>query len=346
MQTRVRTQNLWRIALVLGLAALALWARTWIFQSLRQALGGALLALAALPLARLLEKRLHPGLAAALALLTLAALAVGGVMLLLPILMEQMRGLAARVPELLEALDAAALRMQRWMQSVGLRTEGGWRHALAERGQELISAAAPRAAGWIGQAAGNVGKWLLSPVLAFYFLRDRREIGRWLLSLVPLGKRRLTVRILREMRRETAGYLRGQLLVSMLVGVLTAVSLFLCGLPAWLALGVIMGVMEMIPYVGPVAGGALAVLFALPLGLVKTGWTLAAVVAVQQAEGMFLSPRLMGEATRLHPLAVIFSVTAGGAAAGMSGILFSVPLVLCVRAALRVLALRRFDAGT
>ena len=106
MQTRVRTQNLWRIALVFGLAALALWARTWIFQSLRQALGGALLTLAALPLARLLEKKLHPGLAAALALLTLVALAVSGVMLLMPLLMEQMRGLAARVPELLEALDA------------------------------------------------------------------------------------------------------------------------------------------------------------------------------------------------------------------------------------------------
>ena len=86
MQTRLHTQNLWKAALFALLAALALWAGSWLFDMLGQVAAGTALALAALPAARLLEKHLPAGAAAALALLALMALAAGSVVLLLPAL--------------------------------------------------------------------------------------------------------------------------------------------------------------------------------------------------------------------------------------------------------------------
>lgn len=96
---------------------------------------------------------------------------------------------------------------------------------------------------------------MLAPVFAFYLLRDRRRIADWLLSLLPLNRREMTVRIVREMGRESVGYLRGQLLVSLAVGGFTGLGLLLCGVPSWLLLGFLMGLLELIPYVGPFLGG-------------------------------------------------------------------------------------------
>ena len=186
---------------------------------------------------------------------------------------------------------------------------------------------------------------ILAPVFAYYFLRDRKRIGEWLLMLVPISKRGLTIKLLREMRRETAGYLRGQLMVSAVVGGLTAVGLLFCGVPAWLLLGLLMGVLELIPYVGPFLGGVIVVLFSLQGGLSRTLWALGVVILVQQLEGGMLSPQLMSDATRLHPVAVLLCVMIGGAAGGMGGILLSVPLLLCMRAALRVIGLYHAQEG-
>lgn len=191
---------------------------------------------------------------------------------------------------------------------------------------------------WMQQKAGGMGRWMLAPVLGFYFLKDRRMIGEWLLLLVPMEKRSMSVRLLREVRRETLGFLRGQLMVSLAVGVLTAAGLLLCGIPSWLLLGVVMGVMELIPYVGPFIGGAVVVLFSLQAGSGRMLWALAVVLVVQQLEGSWLSPHMMSDATRMHPITVLLCVMAGGATGGIGGILFAVPIYLCLRAAFRVYA--------
>lgn len=121
----------------------------------------------------------------------------------------------------------------------------------------------------------------------------------------------MTVRIVREMGRESVGYLRGQLLVSLAVGGFTGLGLLLCGVPSWLLLGFLMGLLELIPYVGPFLGGVLVALFAWPGGWSRMLWSLGVVVLVQQLEGGMLSPQLMSETTRLHPIVVLLCVMAG-----------------------------------
>ena len=334
---RVGTQALWLAA---ALAA-AFWARNLIWQAAVQLFFGMLVALAALPIMKRLEKRFSPATAATLSMASLSALLLASLLLLAPALVHQGRQLVAMLPAMYNAAEQWLGRIQGWLAENGIALDAELRGSLLSRGEEALSAAAPAAMAWVGGVAGSLGKWMLAPVFGFYFLRDRRQIGQRLLSLMPVNQRNVTVQILREMRRETAGYLRGQLMVSAVVGGLTALGLMFCGVPAWLLLGVIMGVLELIPYVGPFLGGVLVALFSLPGGLGRTLWALGVVIVVQQLEGGMLSPQLMSDATRLHPVAVVLCVMLGGTAGGIGGILLSVPLLLCARAALRVISLRR-----
>ena len=343
MHDRVHTVRVWQLAGIAIAAALLVWMRAWLWQTAVQMLWGMTVALSALPIAKKLEKRIPSAGAAALALLGVMALLAGLAAVLAPPLVQQGRELGRMLPSLWEPVERFSEKAHVYLSRKGFLPDGQARQTLVSRGQEMLATALPALAGWLRDVAGGVGKWMLTPVFAYYFLRDRARIGQWLISLIPLESRRLTVRMVREMRRETAGYLRGQLMACCVVGALTAFALLCCGVPAWLVLGVLMGVLEFIPYAGPVAGGLLAVLCALPGGWSRTMWVLAAVLVVQQLEGAVLSPKLMSDATRLHPLAVVACVTLGGAAAGLTGVLTAIPLVLCIRAALRVWSLRRFD---
>lgn len=316
----VRWQK-WAIAFA-GLAVLFL-ARKLLWQSAVMLFWGMVMALAALPLMKRLEKKLSISAAAALSMAALGLTAALSIGLLIPAVLSQMRQLLGMLPSLLENVSRY-LPMKEMLLDTG-----------------ALSAAAPRVMGWMGGMAGSIGQWMLSPLFAFYFLRDRKRIAQRGLMLLPGDKRALIVRILREMRRETAAYLRGQLMVSAIVGGLTAVGLLFCGVPSWLALGLMMGVLEWIPYVGPLMGTALIALFALPLGLARMLWAIGVALVVQQAEGSLLSPQLISDATRLHPALIVLCIALGGGAAGVSGILLSVPLVLCLRAALRVAAQER-----
>ena len=333
----------WMIASVVFAGILFFGIRDWIGQAAVQLLWGMLAAMAALPLTRWMEKRFSSGIAAALSLAALALAAGVLFLLLLPPLVKQVRELFALLPALRVKTESVLQHAQNWMKGHGLQLNADMQNAVLLKGQEALTAAASGLAVRVGNAAGSLGKWFLTPVLAFYFLRDRIQIGQWLKSLLPLEAREPAVWVLREIRRETSGYLRGQLLVSAAVGMATAAGLLFCGIPSWLALGALMGVLEMIPYLGPLIGGTTVALFALPYGTGRTLWSMGVVLAVQQLEGSLLSPRLVSSATRLHPLTVVLCVMIGGAAAGVMGVLFSVPLALCARAVFRVVSLLRVE---
>lgn len=306
-----------------------------------QLLWGVALAFAAMPVMRRLEKLLPRGAAAAcsIALLGGAAGLLAG--MLVPALVQQTRELAEMLPLLFDAAEQFGTQGREWLLRNGVSLHTDVRQMLLEKGQETLGTAFATLLNGVGNAAGSVGRWVFSPLFAFYFLRDRRYFGQKLLLLLPVNARGMTIRMLREMRRETAGYLRGQLMISWMIAGITALGLLFCGVPAWLLLGVLMGVLEWIPYAGPFFGGVLVALFSLPGGLDRTLWAIGVVVAVQQLEGSVLSPQLMSGATQLHPLTVILCMLVGGSTGGVTGILASVPLLLCLRAAVRVAAQTR-----
>ena len=315
------TRRKWTAGLLIaGTVALvvAFWSLIMSMLSLLAVAG--VLTLLSLPLCKVLEKRLPSGAAAAIALLTLLGAVLGMLWGLIPALLDSLRELLTRWSAALEARGIPLGDMQ------------------AELFSRISAAAGQLAAtlvSGIRRLTGSVSQWLLAPLLSFYFLRDRKRFCLLLSLVLPVKYRARGIRAAREMRRESALYLRGQLILSLFVAAMTALALLLTRTPGALLLGLFMGVMELIPYIGPFIAGVPAVLLALQSGWTAALWTLLAICLVQQVEANLLSPRLLSGATRLHPLAVLLAIAFGGMAGGVVGMMAALPLVVCVRGAVR-----------
>lgn len=329
-----------RVRLILFAAAGALMLflfRQALSQLLWQVALAAVLAYAARPLCARFEKHLSPTLAALGALLLFMAVLGGFLWLLIPQLARQCMLAVESVPALIDILQQLLEKLSRSPLAQRFSLSVTPSQQVIEKAGTAALSTIPRVLQRMAAAGSKVMRAFLSPVLAFYFLRDRELFCFHLSLLIPLRQRKKVLTALREMRREIAGYLRGQLLVSSSVGILTTLCLLIVGVPAWLLLGIIMGVCDLIPYVGPYLGGVPIVLFSLPQGFYTVLWAVISVVAVQQAESLFLSPQLMSGVTGLHPAYVLLLLSAGGLLGGIAGMLLSLPLYVCLRGAVRAL---------
>jgi len=329
------TRDRRRLLLTLGVgAAAAFLLRRALLALGVQLAAAAVLMLLALPLCRALEKRLPPSAAALMSLLLLGAGAAALLMTLLPPLFRQLTQLGEDLPGILAWARGLWQRLSDWLKARGADMTPV-REELFAQISRRAGEAVTGLANLLRRAVGSVSRVMLAPLLAFYLLRDRKRIAAGLTLLLPVAFRARGVRAAREMRRETAAFFRGQLLLSLSVGALTALGLLLTGTPGWLLLGLLMGVMELIPYIGPLIAGIPAVLLALQNGWISALWTLAVLFAVQQLEGTILSPRLLAGATQLHPMAVLLLVSAGGILGGPLGMVAVLPAVVSLRGALR-----------
>lgn len=327
-----------RILLCLAAAAAAvlmLWRP--LSQLLFQIGLAALLAFAASPLCKRLERRFPPGVAALLSLFSFLAALVLFLTILIPQLISQFSQALSAVPQLIGILQSMLKKVTSTSLFASISQYIAPSGDLLQKAGDMLLSIIPRAVQWLGRIANRMLRAFLAPALAFYFLRDRENFCFQLSLLIPLSMRKRTMLALKEMRREVAGYYRGQLLVGASVALLTALALFVLGTPSWLALGLLMGVCDLIPYVGPWLGAIPIVLFSLPQGIHATLWALLAVLAVQQIESLFLSPHFMSGATGLHPAYVLLLLSGGGLLFGLTGMLFALPAFVCLRGAIRAL---------
>lgn len=332
---------------LIGAGVFALCATLWqpLSKLLWQIIFALLLTALALPIARWMEKKLPRGAAAAAAVAALVLGVLGLIGLLVPHIIAQVTMVIAEAPKLLGQVQTLwnQIAQQDWMEGLGLDTgaPNQWLGKLAAWAGESL----PSLISGIGAGVDAISRAFLAPLLAYYFLRDRETFAYRLSLWIPVRHRRRMLAALKEMRREAGGYVRGQLLVALSVSVLTAAGLLIVGIPAWLVLGLLMGVCELIPYVGPFIGGIPIALFSLPLGMSTVLWGLGVAVAVQQVEGYFLSPHLMAGATGLHPVSILLLLSAGGLLWGLAGMVVALPAFVCLRGAARVLYDTRNQRG-
>ncbi|WP_028309436.1 AI-2E family transporter [Desulfitibacter alkalitolerans] len=172
---------------------------------------------------------------------------------------------------------------------------------------------------------------LLSPILAFYILKDKNILGERVMGLFPAALRREVSHLWKEIDRILTKFIRGHLLVAFLVGLMMAVGLTIIDVRFAILLGIISGLFDLIPYFGPVLGALPAFIMALLDSPIKALYVLILMVAVQQIESNILSPKILGESVGLHPLTVIFVVLAGGHLFGLLGLLIAVPVTAVTR---------------
>ena len=312
-----------------------------LFSPLRRLLGqvamAALLAWISLPLCRAAEKRFSEKAAAFISILCTLIGMAGVMLLILPQVIGQMTHLAAQLPGLFTTLQNTWQHISRSEWFLALHLDAQWPALWMKEAGNYLAQEAPRVLSLLAGSVDALSRAFLSPVLGYYFLRDRAFFSYQLSLLIPSRKRKTVLRMLQQMKKEAGGYLRGQGMICLCVMALTALGLLALGIPSFLTLGIIMGLCELIPYIGPLLGGIPVVLFSLPLGINKVFWAVGLVIAVQQAEGLFLSPRLMAGAVSLHPVYVLLLLTLGGLVGGLWGMMAAIPLFVCVRGAVHIL---------
>lgn len=326
-----------RIGLPAALIALAaLFMHRLLGEALALILGAAAVAFLLEPLTRGYERRLARPRAALAAMGTVLGALAAAIWLLLPSLIQEATLLARQLPESLKQVQSALASASAWLEAQlpGVR--------LPE--PQLDSAMLSSLAGGTLSVAGSVADFSclvsLMFVLGYFFLCDRDRLLIRMELLVPRAVRPTAVRMGNAVCRELRLYLRGQGLIALAVGALAAVGLALIGLRSALVLGVIVGVLNMIPYFGPVLGGIPAVLAALGGGWKKAALTVFVLWAVQQADGMVISPRILGGVTGLSPAAVLIAIFVGSHVCGILGMLLALPVLMTFRTAYRIFVQR------
>jgi len=167
---------------------------------------------------------------------------------------------------------------------------------------------------------------LLAPILAFYLLVDLPRLRVVAEGLVPAESRAEVLHVGRRLNRAIGGFFRGQLLVALLVGVLVSTGLAIIGLPFWLLVGMIAGLFNIIPLIGPWVGAVPGIVIALTTrDPITAVWVAVVMAGAQQVDNHIISPMVMQRAVRLHPAAVLLALLAGGTLGGFFGLLVAVP---------------------
>ena len=195
--------------------------------------------------------------------------------------------------------------------------------------------------------------WLIFVFVAsLYLLKDWNRIGPWLEGVVPPAFRGDFVRLRAEIAQTWNNFFRGQLALGITMGVVVGLAMWAVGLPNALIIGVLFGVLEVVPNFGPIIASIPTVLIALFQGstwmFIGNNLAFAVVVivvctALQQIENVVLVPRILGHHLNLHPVAVLVAVIAGASLAGVLGILLASPILATLRDIGRYVFARMLD---
>jgi sporulation integral membrane protein YtvI len=173
--------------------------------------------------------------------------------------------------------------------------------------------------------------FLIAPILAFYIMNDKKNIYTKLVSIFSVRWRKEIGLLWKEIDRTLTKFIRGHLLVALIVGLMTTIGLLIINVKFAILLGIIAGLFDLIPYFGPIIGVIPALFVALLDSKSKVLYIILLTIVIQQIEANLLSPKILGESVGLHPLTVIFVVLVGGHLFGFIGLIAAVPITAVVR---------------
>jgi predicted PurR-regulated permease PerM len=317
---------------------------------------GLVVAYLVLPFVNWLEQQMPPmlqkrrasrPLAILLVYLVCIAVAVGIVAFIVPIVSEQARALwESRETLVQSASDLVTESMERYRRDVPANFQQALEDYLSElpgKVGEVVQSGLVRTISAVTSTISFVLGFVVIPFWLFYILNDQVKVSSAAMSLVPARWEADLRNLLRISDDIFSAYIRGQLLLCLFIGVLATVGLTLIGVPYALVLGLIAGVFEIIPFIGPLFGAVPGVIVAALNSWPKAAWAVLVFFVIQQIENMLLVPRISGRSVRLHPAFVMVVLVVGNEAAGLWGMLLAVPVTALIRDVFKYFYLRLSD---
>ena len=332
-QTRVVLQ----ILLIIAGLALGLWALHRLSSIVLVLILAASFAYVIAPLVELAQRpirlagrrrRLSRGAAIAVVYVLIAGSVSGAVALLLPSATEQVNEVIVRAPVYAQSILTWEHGWSRYYERLRIPLE--LRQGID---QSVLAAGAGAVESVQGSALALMSAlsyvpWLvLIPILAFFLLKDAAGLRRTIVTALPHHGQLRGHRLFEELNATLAAYIRAQLLACLLVGGLCGVGFAVLGIPYPVLLGVLAGVLEFIPLVGPLVLATVAAVVGALHAPILALWAVGFLGVLRLVEDYVIYPRLLRRGIHLHPLAVILAVLAGAELDGVAGMFLSVPTV-------------------
>jgi len=233
--------------------------------------------------------------------------------------------LAGEFDTIRQTVPSAVERLQGFLERFGV---GPAVSDLAQLSSDDISRLFTQAGGFALAAGNGIADFVLVLVGAIFMAANPDVYRRGLLLLIPSKAEAVAQAALDDVGKGLRGWMMGQAISSLLVAALTWVGLLLLGVPAAGGLGVIAGLLDIIPMVGPIIAGVPAVLLAFTVSPLAALWTLLLFLAIQQLQGNFLQPMIQKHAVHIPPAVLLFAVLAFGLLFGFLGVLLAAPLTI------------------
>jgi len=315
LTTRQFVQRLVIALIVIGLALLLWQLRGLLILVFGSVLVGVILTVIAKPISRTFH--LPHWLALMIAVLLLLGLFGVAFWLFGAEVIQQAGALQARIPEAWAEFES---RLHAWGLGDALRQ---WLDQVRSGGGVAAN---------MGNIATSIGSGIADTLLVIFggiYLAARPDLYRsGIIKLVPERGRPLAAKAMDDSGRALRLWLLGRLVSMVVVGLVTGIGLWMIGVPAALTLGILSGLLEFIPFVGPIAAAVPAILLALAQSPEIALWTALLYLGVQQVEGNILEPLVQQRAVEIPPALLLFSIVAGTLLFGVVGILFAAPLTV------------------
>jgi predicted PurR-regulated permease PerM len=282
----------------------------------------------------------HPDLALSLSIAILyAVIAVLAILIVRSLgasLLREGRDLANRLPALVDRVRSELQDKNGWYQQnvpadIRAQIDQNWQSA-ATRAGNYAQSVLSRTVGFVTGGLAAVVSYIVVPFWVFFVLKDRHRATRSFVRLFPEDIQPDVAHLVADARFVFGSYLRAQLLLSTVTGVLTAIGLYLFGIQFAIILGAIAGVANLIPVLGPMIGGipAIVVVAATHPGW-EVLWVFLFLFVSQELKDFILVPRIQGHAVHMHPAIILVLIVVAGHLAGFWGLLFAVPVAAALR---------------
>ena len=284
------------------------------------------------PISRWLENHVSRPKAVVILFIVLIFIVIGLVILLIPLLIRQGVALLNKLPAFSLQVQEFMVKVQREMERLGIpySLQITLNQYIDEINERLISYIKEKMDGAV-DGVGKAAAILTIPVISFYFMKDRDYFKKIVTGLIPNKIRKPILQMAAEISKILDRFIRGQMLVALIVGILATIGYLIIRLPYAAILGLFAGIFEIVPYFGPVLGAIPAVMIALLHSPSKLVATIIVVILVQQLESNIFTPKIMGDHVGLHPVYIIVSLWLAGIFFGVLGMFFAVPTVLILR---------------
>ena len=265
----------------------------------------------------------------------LASLILGFLALIFPLVVDQATQLSQNLPQYYDEIRRALVNSNnRLLQNIAFRLPEDLSLLAvtnsSNTGEELLTQVT-QTVFYANVAIKGILSILAVFLLAYYWTQESAQIVRAVVRLVPLHRRKETQEFLLLAERKIGGYVRGQGILCLVVGVAAFVFYSLIGLPYTLVLAIFAGLMEMVPVFGPALGAIPALIAALSTDPSKAIWVLVVTGVIQMMENLWLVPRIMKNSMGVNPIIILLSLVAFGTVFGFAGAVLALPLAAIIQ---------------